>query len=162
MSCTNSTTCVTCVDTNLLRLPASACACPATYYDVFVAGNTSTYYCCANFKCATCSSTNASVCTACKGTNRVMSACACPSGTFDQLNATNASTYTLVNCTTCPTYCATCTSLTSCQTCLGVTTGAAARTTPLCACPAGYFQNGTNVNCSRKSLRRDTRGGKEE
>ena len=146
---TAATTCATC--NGLFRIATNNCACPTTgYYDGFNAPNSSTYDCvaCTNPVCLACALTSPSVCDSCLGANRTTPNCACVSGFYSVYVAGNSSTY---NCVTCPSVCLVCSSATVCSSCVGPTTGAAARLTPSCSCPVGYYSNLTaSTACQSK------------
>ena len=109
-TCTSATSCGTCYTktTNVRLNGTSLCACPATgYYDIFIAGNVSTYDCVpCPAKCATCTSlTSCGTCYTNISNVRVngTSLCACPTtGYYDTFIAGNTSTY---DCIACPAKC---------------------------------------------------------
>ena len=48
----------------------------------------------------------------------------------------------------CPSKCVLCTGVSACTLCKGISSGTGARVVPVCNCPDGYFNNGSD-NCVR-------------
>ncbi len=121
------------------RTASAGCACPADgYYDAFAVADSATYNCqpCTNNKCKTCSSTSASVCDVCVGTNRNLPGCTCSVGFFDAFALGNAATFDCVACTNAKCYDCASTSASVCDTCFGL----GRDNTNACACPDnGYY-----------------------
>ena len=157
-TCTSTTNCSSCYtnSTNVRLNTTSLCTCPKTgYFDIFAAGNVSTYDCVpCPASCQTCTSaTNCSICY----TNSInlrlngTGVCACPAtGYFDTFVAGNVSTY---DCQLCPAKCITCTSNSSCGTCYTTVSSVRLNGTGVCECPAtGYFdifvvENASTYDC---------------
>ena len=139
LSCTNATTCTSCVGSIVSqRVVGNVCACPSTgYYDGFVAGAPVTYDCtpCITNKCMTCTS-NSSICDSCYSATRVLATnCECPvAGYQDIFQLANNLTYDCVPCLTSLCYSCNLTSYLVCDSCNGNY-----RAVPSCQCLTGYY-----------------------
>lgn len=132
MTCSDSSTCLTCNSPNRALSPTTLkCDCPAVgFYDD---GVSETCFACMA-ECKTC--TNSTKCTSCEvSLLRSLSAanrCPCIAKYFDVSGT----------CTACSYYCATCTAPTTCQTCNSTANRILNPSTSKCQCKPGYYDTG--------------------
>lgn len=137
-SSTSASTCDQCY--GLHRDASNECKCYDGYYDVFVAGDNSTYDCrvCPTEGCKNCSASSPSECSECFGNNRHSGTCQCADGWMSMFVIDQTETYNCVQCDNLK--CDNCTHAKStCNRCFG--TDESQRTTVnSCECPEnGYY-----------------------